>query len=182
MTLRTRNMKGASSSTFACTSCMQRIHFCHHLYCTEHNRPPPLSLSHPMIPPIYHSQLIRYIYIVHITILNIHDIQSVVWNLDHQLQRTAINVPIFLYPPDLCPSTFHKVEWFYIIQTYFHQIFYCWLTNQIFHFKCSPMNHNVIFSCVRCLLNKFWYSSTRLPCHTIYIHFRLLVYGIQRKL
>ena len=86
-------------------------------------------------------------------IVNIYDIQSVVWNIDHLLQITAPNFPMFLYPPDLCPSICQEVEWFYIIQTYFHHIFYCWLTNQLFHFQFSPMTYNVIFSRVRCLLN-----------------------------
>ena len=97
-----------------CSLCI----FCHHLHLPEHNIPPPLSLSHPMIPPIYHSQLIRNIYIINVIILNIYDIQSVVWNLDRPLQRTAPNIPMFLHPTDLCPSIFHEVEWFYIIQTY----------------------------------------------------------------
>ena len=128
---------------------------CHHLHCIEYNRPPSLFLSHPMIPPIYHSELIRNIYIVHVIIINIYGIQSVVWNIDHQLQITDPNVPMFLYPPDLCPSIFHEVEWFYIIQNYFHQIFYCWITNQLLHFQFSPMPLNFILSCVRCLINKF---------------------------
>ena len=154
----------------------------HHLHCIEHNRPPPLYLSHTMIPPIYHSGLIRNIYVVHVMIINIYGIQSVVWHIDHPLQITAPNVPMFLYPPDLFPSICHEVEWFFIIQIYFHQIFYCWITNQLFHFQCSPMPHNVIISCVRCLINTFWYSSNQLPCHTMDRHYRFVVYGIQRKL